>query len=131
MNTKYTKEQLIFYLNKLAKELKRSPKCHEIKHPSSQTFLRRFGSWNNALNSAGLRINVKNKYQKEELLENIRILAKELQRVPIPKDLKGKKWAGSYATYKKYFGKWSNALRQADLEISSSTKSLNTYSKKK
>jgi len=132
---KYTKEQLIFYLRRIAAELKRTPTINDLgknkKRPSSTTYIKRFKSWNSALKAAGLKINAKKEYKKEELLENLRILAKELQRIPKPKDLKDKKWAGSYSTYKKKFGKWRTAIRQSNIEMTNSTQSLKTYSKKK
>jgi hypothetical protein len=132
---KYTKEQLIFYLKKLSVELKKTPTIKDINKnksiPSSSTYLKRFGRWNNALKAAGLKINAKKEYHKEELLENLKILAKELQRTPLPKDLKDIKWAGSYATYKKYFGKWKNAIKQANLDMGNTTQNLKTFSKKK
>jgi hypothetical protein len=132
---KYTKEQLIFYIKKLAVELKRTPTIKDVNKaksiPSSNTYYKRFKTWNSALKAACLKINVKQGYNKEELLENLAILGKELQRSPRPKDLKGKQWAGSYATYKKYFGKWKNAIRQANLQFADTTQNLKDYSKKK
>ncbi len=116
---RYTKEQLIFYLQKLAKKLKATPTTKEMdsykKFPSSGTYYVRFGSWNKALKKAGLKLNIKTKYTKEELKENLRLLTKELGRVPKSSDLKNKKWAASYATYRKYFGSWKKALRAAKL----------------
>ncbi len=132
---KYTKEQLVFYLKKLASELKRTPTIKDINKnkssPSSTTYFKRFITWNNALRTSGLKINSKKEYKKEELLENLKIISKELQRAPIPKDLKGKRWAGSYSTYKKYFGKWRNALKQAGIDSGNSTQDLKIYSKSK
>ncbi len=130
---KYTKEQLIFYLKKLASELKKTPTIKELtksKYPSSTTYIKRFKSWNTALKMAGLKINVKKSYDKKELIENLKILAKELARIPKPKDLKGKKWAGSYSTYRKVFKSWKNAVKEAEL-TNVTTSSLKEYTKRK
>jgi hypothetical protein len=132
---KYTKEQLLFFLKRLNSKIKKSPTIKDINQdkdsPSANTYIKRFGSWNNALNVAGLIINIKQGYKKDELLENLRILAKELQRPPKPSDLKDKKWAGSYTTYTKYFGKWKTGIRLANLDIGNTTQNLKAYSKKK
>ena len=112
---KYTKEQLIYFLKKSAAELKRTPRIKDMKKPSVSSYTKRFGSWNNALKEASLKINLKKAYKKNELIENIKILAKELARVPRPKDLKGKEWAASYSTYIKNFGSWNSALKEAGI----------------
>ncbi len=132
---KYTKEQLLFYLKRLASELKRSPTIKDINKseecPSANTYLKRFNGWNNSLKIAGLKINVRKSYDKKELIENLKQLAKELGRVPKPKDLKGKKWAASYATYRKYFGSWKEALKTAGINKTGRAISLKEYVKRK
>ncbi len=128
---KYTKEQLIFYLKKLAAALKKTPTIRDISkkpgYPSSGTYMKRFGSWNDSLKLAGLKINARKKYDKKELLENIRLLAKELGRMPKPKDIKGKEWAASYATYRKYFGSWKESIKQAGITKAGSIASLRDF----
>jgi hypothetical protein len=137
---KYTKEQLLSFLQKLNNELKKTPtlkdlkninyknKKYNIKYPSSTTYIKRFKSWNNALVLAGLKIN-KKEFTKQELIENLKIIAKEISKTPKPKDLKERKWAGSYSTYIKTFRTWKNALREANLEKQSS--SLKKFTKKR
>jgi Cdc6-like AAA superfamily ATPase len=112
---KYTKEQLIFYLKKRAAELKRTPRIKDMKMPSYSSYVNRFGSWNRALREASLQLNLKKKYERKELIDNIRMLSKELARVPSPKDLKGREWAASYKTYVKHFGAWENAIKEAGI----------------
>ncbi|MEM3374490.1 MAG: hypothetical protein QXE31_04685 [Candidatus Woesearchaeota archaeon] len=141
--TKYTKEQLIFFLKELSKKINRTPKISDLNKknnlleiqknkkypiPSSTTYIKRFGSWNNALKEASLIINQK-KFLKQELIENLKILYKELNRIPQPKDLKNRKWAGSYSTYKKYFKTWENAIYEAKLK-KTDISSLKKFAKK-
>lgn len=112
---KYTREQLLFFLKKKATELKKTPRIKDMKNPSVSSYVSRFGSWNNAVIEAALKINLKKKYEKKELLENLHILAKELSRIPTPTDLKERRWAASYSTYRKIFGSWDNALKEAGI----------------
>ena len=117
---RYTKEQLIFFLKKLAKETKKTPTISDInknkKYPSSSTYMSRFGSWNNALKKADLKLNSQKKFKKLELQENIRQLYKELDRVPKTSDFKNRKWLASPSTYRKYFGSFKNALKFAGIK---------------
>ena len=123
---RYTKEQLVHHLKKLAKMLKKTPTAKDMDSqkdmPSSSTYSSRFGSWNKSLKKAGLAVNTK-KYTQEELILNLKQVHKELNMVPRAKDLK--KWAASYSTYRKYFGSWKNALNKA--KITSSYMSLKKY----
>ena len=127
---RYTKEQLLFYLKKLSSELKKSPTIVNMnkkkKYPSSATYIKRFGSWNNSLRKAGLNINLKKKHNKEELIENLKLLAKELGKTPKTIDLKNKKWMASSSTYRKYFGTWKKALKLAGF-IKSKTVNLKSF----
>ena len=132
---KYTKEQLIFYLKKLASELKRSPTIKDMnkkkKYPSSSTYFKRFGSWNKSLRKAGLKINVRKKYSKKELLENVKLLAKEIGGIPRAVHLKSKKWIASYSTYRKYFGNWKKTLKAAGIAKTEQIINLKEFTKRK
>ena len=132
---KYTREQLIFYLKKLASELKRSPTIKDMnkkkKYPSSSTYFKRFGSWNKSLRKAGLKINVRKKYSKKELLENVKLLAKEIGGIPRAVHLKSKKWIASYSTYRKYFGNWKKTLKAAGIEKTEQIINLKEFTKRK
>jgi hypothetical protein len=132
---KYTKEQLIFYLKKLAKEKKKTPTIKDMnqkkKYPSSSTYMKRFGTWNNSLRKAGLKLNSRKKYGKNELIENIKLLRRELGRIPKSIDLKSKKWTASYSTYKKHFGSWKKALKVAGIEKTAQIVNLKEFTKRK
>ena len=85
------------------------------KYPSSSTYSSRFGSWNKALRVAGLKVNVRTRYTKTELVEGLKQLRKELGRVPKTSDLKNKKWLASYSTFRKLFGTWEKALKASGI----------------
>ncbi|MCM2325757.1 MAG: hypothetical protein NDI94_04785 [Candidatus Woesearchaeota archaeon] len=131
---RYTREQLLFFLKKLEKELMRTPRIVDLDKaeglPSSTTYMKRFGSWNDALKEAELGINSKKEYSRDELVQNMILLSKELGHAPSSKDFKGRKWAGSVSTYRKVFGSLSSALKEAGLE-KHGAKSLASFVKKK
>ena len=116
---KYTQEQLIVYMKRLARELKRSPTIKDMnrkkRYPSATTYINRFGSWNSSLTRVGLKLNVRKRYSKKELIENLQLLAKETGKIPTSTELKNKNWAASYSTYRKNFGTWKKALKSAGL----------------
>lgn len=76
------------------------------------TFLRRFKSWNAALEAAGLSAPNRQNIRDEELFENIAAVWTCLGRQPVGKDME--KSAGissiSLGTYEKRFTSWNNAL---------------------
>ncbi len=113
---RYTKEQLLFYLKKLSSEIKRTPKIKDMnskkEYPSASTYAFRFGSWNNALKAALLKIN-KKKHTKKSLAEELKQLSKHLGRIPKTSDLKD--WTASASTYRRHFGTWKKALKAAGL----------------
>lgn len=85
---------------------------NEVGQFSSTTMLRRFGSWNKALTSAGLEINNRLNIPDEELFENLASVWTSLGRQPVGNDID--KSAGlshfSLGTYEKRFGTWNSSL---------------------
>ncbi|MEC0394649.1 hypothetical protein P8832_23105 [Bacillus subtilis] len=110
---KYSKEQLIEILQQKAKELGRSPMQKEIKQFGA--IKRHFGSFNEALKTAGLTPNIEHSrtrstpYTKEELIEILQQKAKELDRSPMQKEIK------QFDAVKRHFGNLNNALMAAGL----------------
>ncbi|MCT6684578.1 hypothetical protein N0B21_20570 [Bacillus velezensis] len=110
---KYSKEQLIEILQQKAKELGRSPMQKEIKQFGA--IKRHFGSFNEALKTAGLTPNIEHSrtrstpYTKEELIEILQQKAKELDRSPMQKEIK------QFGAVKRHFGNLNNALMAAGL----------------
>jgi len=91
----------------------------------STTVLRRFSSWNVALEKAGLKAPNRQNIPDEELMENIVAVWTVLGRQPFGRELD--KGAGlsniSLGTYEKRFGSWNNALIAFDEFINSEEKS--------
>jgi hypothetical protein len=81
-------------------------------HFGATTFIRRFGSWNGALNAAALTLTNRINIPDEELFENLATCWRSLGRQPVGKDLS--KGLGlsrfSLGTYEKRFGSWNRSL---------------------
>ncbi|NTV22789.1 MAG: hypothetical protein HGA85_00240 [Nanoarchaeota archaeon] len=128
---RFTKEQLLFFLKEASHDLGRTPTGKDFdksKYPSRTTYVNRFGSWNKALKLAGLKLNSKT-YSRSELIDFLRLLAAELGRSPTPTDLKKSKWAPSQATYRKSFGSFRQALKEAG-QLKQDAASLKQFVKK-
>lgn len=77
------------------------------------TFIRRFGTWNKALEAAGLKvINLQN-IPEEMLFENLADVWQHLGRQPVGKDLDKATGGSQYSlgTYENRFGSWNKALK--------------------
>jgi hypothetical protein len=111
------KEELIADLQKVAGEIGQSAITAVIytqkgKH-GVNTMLRRFGSWNEALNAAGLGLNNRINIPDEELFENLANIWQTLGRQPVGKDIEktSNQSKFSLGTYEKRFGTWNKALK--------------------
>jgi len=122
------KEYLLEFLRQFHRKERRVPKeidfRNNLKYPSSKTYQRVFGSWNNAIKLAGLEVNHPKKirlYTDEELLKYLIQFYEENGRAPTEVDF----IIGDYpdpTTYKRRFGSWNNALKLVGLDIDSMTK---------
>jgi len=74
------------------------------------TFMRHFGTWNRALQLAGLQISNK-EYTLQELYDNLANVWLTLGRQPSRRDLARVGSSISYKAYERKFGKWSSALK--------------------
>ncbi len=132
----YTKEVLVDQLHSLATQLGRVPTMYDVNKASTQglcaggsTFAIHFGSFSNALKQSGLpvarTVETKGKDNNEMIMELV-LLANELNRTPTDDDINEASKIGkcvSLSTYRKRFGSWSGALREAGLELSTYHKS--------
>ncbi len=118
---RYSDEQILSELRASAERLARSPTMREFAadpqttvHP--QTVIDHFGSWNSAKREAGL---VPRRFAtREELLQVLRDLGEELDRVPTAKDLDARRGSiPSKSLYWHTFGSLSSALREAGFDV--------------
>jgi 5-methylcytosine-specific restriction endonuclease McrA len=86
---------------------------------SGSTILRRFGSWNIALEKAGLNISNEFNINEERLFENIEQLWIKLGRQPRKIDLNSSLSEYSEGPYKRLFRSWRGALEQFIVYINS------------
>lgn len=89
------------------------------------TLLRRFGSWNKALDAAGLKVSLNLNIKGELLFENLANVWQYLGRQPVGKDLDKVKGYSKFSlgTYEKRFGSWNKALEAFIVYINSSPES--------
>jgi HNH endonuclease len=118
---RYSDEQILAELTASAKRLGRSPTMREFAadpetsvHP--QTVIEHFGSWNGAKRKAGL---VPRRFAtRAELLELLRGLGKELDRIPTARDIEEHRdRMPSKSLYWHTFGSLANALREAGFDV--------------
>lgn len=101
------KNKLIDLIKQQAESLGRPPTMREF--PYDYQIKKHFGTWNRALEEAGLLPHRKF-YTDQELLDMIKDKALELGKIPAKRDLK------EYQTIAARFGTWKNALLFAGLK---------------
>jgi hypothetical protein len=118
---RYSDEQILAELIACAERLGRSPTMREFAadpgtsvHP--QTVIEHFGSWNEAKRKAGL---VPRRFAtREELLDLLRGLGEELDRIPTARDIEEHRGRmPSKSLYWHTFGSLANALREAGFDV--------------
>jgi len=118
---RYSDDQILEELRASAERLGRSPTMREFAadpatavHP--QTVIEHFGSWNGAKRKAGL---VPRRFAtREELLELLRGLGEELDRIPTARDIEEHRGRmPSKSLYWHTFGSLANALREAGFDV--------------
>jgi hypothetical protein len=77
---------------------------------SSATVALRFGTWNNALERAGLIVSARRDYSESELFENLFAVWCALGRQPRTRDLSLKPSTITVAPYLRVFGTWTKTL---------------------
>jgi Homing endonuclease associated repeat len=121
LRRRYSDEQILSELKESAARLGRSPTMREFErdrrsHVHPQTVVGRFGSWNAAKRQAGLR--ARRFATREELLEDLRALGRELGRPPTAKDLQRHRAAvASKSLYWHTFGSLTKAVREAGFDV--------------
>ncbi len=118
----YSDEHLLNTLRDLADELGHSPTVDEMLArpglPAPQTYINRFGSWNAALEAAGLKTRRRTAiYTDEQLLQALRDLAAELGQPPSASEMLARRDLPSPGAYQGHFGTWSKALAAAGVDV--------------
>ena len=102
---------LLAELDRMATAEGESPTFQEMETDgaySPRTYVDRFGSWNDALDAAGLEPRGSGRVSDAELLTELRRLRDELGTQPVADDIR-ERGEYSLATYQRRFGSWSNA----------------------
>jgi len=115
----YTEDELVALLKEAGAKLNRVPMQRDLDnfddYPRYGVFKRRFGSWNNALRTAGFTLNRYRGWDKTKLITVLREYVAEKGRVPSQREINEAQGYPSSNTFAVYFGTWSNALREAKL----------------
>lgn len=112
-------EELLEELTRLADEQDGSPRVYDMDQEgrfAPSTYSERFGSWNEALEAAGLELNKQQDIPESDLLEELHRLKEKFDRAPTVEEMREH---GQFEpnTYHSAFGSWNQSLRKAGLEI--------------
>ena len=117
-------EELLDDLRALADELGRSPTSRDMREHgshSAQTYTKRFGSWADAVDEAGIDLpaetttDASNQIPTADLIADLQRLGEELDRRPKTTDV-SEHGAHGLATYQRRFGSWREALEAAGFD---------------
>lgn len=114
---KVSDEELMDALYQLSEDLDKAPTAHDMNESGDfhAGMYRRFGSWNEVLESAGFGANHRTNIPDKELLGELRRLAEEIGRTPTGRDMH-EEGAFSRNVYPLRFGSWNSALQAAGFE---------------
>ncbi|MHB9288155.1 homing endonuclease associated repeat-containing protein [Halobacteriales archaeon Cl-PHB] len=111
-------DDLLDELRSLAEELGEPPTSRDVREQGTHslgTYRRRFGSWNQALEAAGLEPHRNTGIDDEDIVDEIQRLTDELDRRPTVSDmLDVGKYSQTAVTNR--FGNWNEALEVAGFE---------------
>lgn len=109
----YTKEYLVKKIKQRAHELGRPPKNTEMTNPSGRTYIRAFGTWNEALQAAGYQPDYpRDGFDRERLIARLKNEADRLGRTPLASEMANPRGH----IYMREFGTWHKALEAAGLK---------------
>lgn len=121
----WSNEEMLKRLVEKAKELGHSPSRSDLygdnTMPSVYAYMRRFGSWNNAIKEAGLEPNYTNytkrgTWTRDAIIAAIKLTAQEIGCVPKSCDCGEYDRMPAASTVKHVFGSWNNAITEAGLK---------------
>ena len=113
-----SQDDLLEELQRLADNVDCSPRITDMADQgrySSQAYMSKFGSWNNALRAAGFAPNQPKEADCDELLNELKRLAKNIGETPTTQDM-NEQGAFSVRPYRRVFGSWNDAIKEAGFE---------------
>lgn len=114
-----TNEEMLQMLRDLAEELGHTPRTKDLAAaynlPCGQCYVERFGSFSQAIILAGMT--PYGQISNEELLEELRCLAKKLGHTPSSPEVNADPDMHNSSIYRKRFGSYTNAVTLAGLEL--------------
>lgn len=114
-----SEKELLDELRRIAEIVGRTPKESDVKKHgicSRGPFIDQFGTWNEALIAAGFTPNRHTEFSDSDFIEDLQRVAASLGYTPRKEDY-GEHGRFGTSTVTRAFGSWSDALREAELEI--------------
>jgi len=114
---KIPRDDLVDELHRLGGKLQETPRVRDLKEKgrySYTVYRNEFGSWNEALKTAGFTPNQRGT-SREDLIDELHRLGEKLDSTPRKRDLKEHSQY-SYWSYRNEFGTWNNSLLEAGFE---------------
>src|SRR5437762_908149 len=118
MGKTYTKQEIIIFLQRYYEEsggvLSLNLYRQKKYKPSETTIRKKFGSWNAALEAAGIPINktVNKWYKKDDIVKVLQSIS-ENGGIIIAREYQKKYTSPSFETVISLFGSWNNAIEAA------------------
>jgi len=116
----YTDDQLLSELQRFVDENDRVPFHDDFinnpDYPSAPTYVTHFGSWNQALQKANLKLNRSYNRDPEFLLDEIQRFTDTFGRTPYCRDMTAVNGFPSMNVYVDVFGSWNSALAKAGID---------------
>nr|WP_316614660.1 HNH endonuclease [uncultured Ruminococcus sp.] len=110
---KVSDEEVLSDMISVARQLgKQNLKRDEYSQYGKHDAAKHFGSWNNALRKAGLDITLNRDITKEDLFNDLEAVWIKLGRQPTSTEIKAGVSKYGLTTYIRWFGRWSNALKE-------------------
>ncbi len=112
----FSREELIEIMQKKAIEIGRTPTIaywyRYVRFPMVYDYIEKFGSWNRALETAGLPVNQRDDWTEEECKEAIKAFGAERERLPCYEEFDGNNYSPCASIIAKKFGsgRWKNAI---------------------
>ena len=121
-DVRFSSDKLISDLKRVAAKLHANAvtfrQYQEKGEYSTGTFIKRFGSWNNALEKAGLLLSKDDKFSSDKLISDLKRVAAQLQANSVTYRQYQEKGKYSTKLFTTRFGSWNNALEKAGRPVS-------------